>query len=57
MAESTLTAIAGREAAYTGKVVALDQLLAAPFSLMPSKLEFGPIPVPPVAIPGQDGTM
>jgi myo-inositol 2-dehydrogenase / D-chiro-inositol 1-dehydrogenase len=56
VAESTLTAIAGREAAYTGKVVSLDELLAAPFSLMPSKLEFGPIPVPPVAIPGQ-GTM
>jgi myo-inositol 2-dehydrogenase/D-chiro-inositol 1-dehydrogenase len=56
VAESTLTAIAGREAAYTGKVIALDELLAAPFSLMPSKLEFGPIAVPPVAIPGQ-GTM
>jgi myo-inositol 2-dehydrogenase/D-chiro-inositol 1-dehydrogenase len=57
VAESTLTAIAGREAAYTGKVVVLEQFLAAPFSLMPSKLEFGPIPVPPVAIPGQGQTM
>ena len=57
VAESTLTAIAGREAAYTGKVVVLDQLLATPFNLMPSKLEFGPIPVPPVAIPGQGQTM
>jgi myo-inositol 2-dehydrogenase/D-chiro-inositol 1-dehydrogenase len=57
VAESTLTAIAGREAAYTGKVVSLDQLVAAPFSLMPAKLEFGPIPVPPVAVPGQAGTM
>jgi myo-inositol 2-dehydrogenase / D-chiro-inositol 1-dehydrogenase len=55
--ESTLTAIAGREAAYTGKVVTLEQLMAAPFSLMPSKLEFGPIAVPPVAIPGQSQTM
>jgi myo-inositol 2-dehydrogenase / D-chiro-inositol 1-dehydrogenase len=53
VAESTLTAIAGREAAYTGKVVALDQLVAQPFTLMPSKLEFGPIAVPPVAVPGQ----
>jgi myo-inositol 2-dehydrogenase / D-chiro-inositol 1-dehydrogenase len=57
VAESTLTAIAGREAAYTGKVVVLEQFLAAPFNLMPSKLEFGPIPVPPVAIPGQGQTM
>jgi myo-inositol 2-dehydrogenase / D-chiro-inositol 1-dehydrogenase len=57
VAESTLTAIAGREAAYTGKVVVLEQFLAAPFNLIPSKLEFGPIPVPPVAIPGQGQTM
>ena len=57
VAESTLTAIAGREAAYTGKVVVLDQFLTAPFSLMPQTLEFGPIPVPPVAIPGTAGTM
>jgi myo-inositol 2-dehydrogenase/D-chiro-inositol 1-dehydrogenase len=57
LAESTLTAIAGREAAYTGKVVSLEQFLATPFSLMPSKLEFGPIAVPPVAIPGQSQTM
>jgi hypothetical protein len=57
VAESTLTAIAGREAAYTGKIVVLDQLLSAPFSLMPQTLEFGPIPVPPVAIPGTAGTM
>jgi myo-inositol 2-dehydrogenase / D-chiro-inositol 1-dehydrogenase len=57
VAESTLTAIAGREAAYTGKVVVLEQLLASPFSLTPPKLEFGPIPVPPVAIPGQGQTM
>jgi predicted dehydrogenase len=57
VAESTLTAIAGREAAYTGKVVVLEQFLASPFSLMPPKLEFGPIPVPPVAIPGQGQTM
>jgi predicted dehydrogenase len=56
VAESTLTAIAGREAAYTGKVVALDQLLNSPFSLMPSKLEFGPIAVAAVAIPGDGGT-
>lgn len=52
VADSTLTAIAGREAAYTGRVVSLDQLMAEPFSLMPEKLEFGPIAVPPVPVPG-----
>jgi len=56
VSESTLTAIAGREAAYTGKMVSLDALLNSPFSLMPSKLEFGPIAVPAVAIPGDGGT-
>jgi myo-inositol 2-dehydrogenase / D-chiro-inositol 1-dehydrogenase len=57
VADSTLTAIAGREAAYTGKVIALEQLVATPVSLLPAKLEFGPIAVPPVAIPGQNQTM
>ena len=57
VADSTLTAIAGREAAYTGKVIAFEQLVATPTSLMPAKLEFGPIAVPPVAVPGQNQTM
>jgi len=57
VADSTLAAIAGREAAYTGRVVVLEELLAAPVNLLPAKLEFGPIEVPPVAIPGQSQTM
>ena len=57
VADSTLAAIAGREAAYTGKVIALDQLMAEPFSLVPERLEFGPIAVPPVSVPGVDQTM
>src|SRR5690606_29943543 len=57
VADSTLAAIAGREAAYTGRVVVLEDLLAAPVNLLPAKLEFGPIEVPPVAIPGQSQTM
>ena len=44
VAESTLTAIMGRKAAYTGKVISLEQFMAAPESIMPAKLEFGPIP-------------
>ncbi len=53
VAESTLTAIMGRMSAYTGKAVTWDQALNSKEDLMPSALAFGPIPVPPVAIPGQ----
>jgi predicted dehydrogenase len=52
VAESTLTAIMGREAAYTGQVVEWDALLAAEQHLMPPDVGFGPLPVPPVAMPG-----
>jgi predicted dehydrogenase len=52
VADSTLTAICGREAAYTGKVVAFDQYVATDQSLAPAKLEFGAIATPPVAVPG-----
>jgi predicted dehydrogenase len=53
VAESTLTAIMGRMSAYTGKVVTWDQALSSKESLMPAKLAWGSLPVPPVAIPGQ----
>jgi myo-inositol 2-dehydrogenase / D-chiro-inositol 1-dehydrogenase len=52
VAESTLTAIMGRVSAYTGKVVTWDQALNAAESLVPPKLEWGPLPTPPVAVPG-----
>ena len=51
--ESSLTAVLGREAAYTGKSVSWDEILNAKQSLMPPKLEWGPMPMPPVAMPGQ----
>ena len=57
VADSTLAAIAGREAAYTGKVISLDQLMASPESIVPAHLEFGPLAVPPVPVPGNAGTM
>ena len=53
VAESTLTAIMGRMSAYTGKVVTWDQALNSKLELMPKDLKFGPIPTPPVAIPGE----
>jgi hypothetical protein len=52
VAESTLTAIMGRMSAYTGKVVTWDQALNSAESLVPAKLEWGVLPVPPVAVPG-----
>jgi myo-inositol 2-dehydrogenase / D-chiro-inositol 1-dehydrogenase len=53
VAQSTLTAIMGRMSAYTGKVVTWDQALNSSESLAPARLEWGPISVPPVAIPGR----
>lgn len=53
VAESTLTAIMGRMSAYTGKVVTWEQALNSQESLMPAKLEWGTMTVPPIAIPGQ----
>ncbi|HSE98269.1 MAG TPA: Gfo/Idh/MocA family oxidoreductase [Blastocatellia bacterium] len=53
VSESTLTAIMGRMSAYTGKVITWEQALNSNESLVPQRLEWGPMPVPPVAIPGQ----
>jgi len=53
-AESALTAIMGRMSAYTGKVVTFKAAMESPLDLFPKKLEFGPMPVPPVALPGKE---
>ena len=53
IAESTLTAIMGREAAYTGKDVTWSQLMAAKLDLMPKPFALGSLVVPPVPMPGQ----
>ncbi len=52
-AESTLTAIMGRMAAYTGQAVTWDQALNSEENLMPTKLEWGALAVAPVAMPGK----
>jgi myo-inositol 2-dehydrogenase / D-chiro-inositol 1-dehydrogenase len=52
VAESTLTAIMGRESSYTGLELNWDEFLNSDLDLSPAKYEFGPIAVPPVAIPG-----
>lgn len=56
MTESVLTAIMGREAAYTGQIVEWDELLEAEQNIAPAHLEnlrFGPLDVPPVPMPGR----
>jgi predicted dehydrogenase len=53
VAESTLVGIMGREAAYSGQTIEWDQALNAKTRLGPDKYEFGPLPFPPVAVPGQ----
>ena len=52
MCKSTLMAIMGRMSAYTGKMVTWAEALNSVEDLSPAKLEFGPIPVPEIAVPG-----
>ncbi|MCS7014845.1 MAG: Gfo/Idh/MocA family oxidoreductase [Gemmatales bacterium] len=52
MTKSTLMAIMGRMATYTGKLITWEMALNSKEDLTPPKYEFGPLPVPPVAKPG-----
>lgn len=52
MTKSTLLAILGRMATYTGQVITWQQALESQEDLTPPKYEFGPLPVPEVARPG-----
>jgi predicted dehydrogenase len=52
VAESTLTAIMGREAAYTGQEITWDMILKADMELAPPQIAFGPLAVPAVPMPG-----
>jgi len=51
-ASSTLLALMGRMAAYTGEVISPDQVMGSQESLVPSRLAWGDAPVRPVPIPG-----
>lgn len=53
MAFSTLMAIMGRMAAYTGQVVTWDQALNSQEDLNPRPIQWGPREVPELAIPGR----
>jgi predicted dehydrogenase len=52
MCKSTLMAIMGRMATYTGQVITWEKALHSKEDLTPSHYEFGALPVPPVAKPG-----
>jgi predicted dehydrogenase len=54
VAESTLTAVMGRMAAYSGKEIKWEDALNSQESTMPEKLSWDmSLPVPPVAVPGK----
>ncbi len=54
VAISTMTAIMGRMAAYTGKKLAWDEALNSNLNLVPDELDFSkPYPVGPVPVPGE----
>ncbi len=51
-AQSTLLALMGRTAAYTGQVITPDMILNSKEDLSPPRYEFGPLAMPPVPVPG-----
>ena len=53
VAESTMTGILGREAAYTGKALDWDVAMQSTKRLGPENYDLGPCPVPSVPMPGQ----
>ena len=52
MAKSTMMAVLGRMAAYTGKTITWEDAMNSKEDLTPAKYEWGPMEVPPVAMPG-----
>lgn len=53
VAESTLTAIMGRMATYSGQSVTWEEALTSDERLGPTSYEMGPLPVDPVPMPGR----
>lgn len=52
MCKSSMMAIMGRMSAYTGQTLTWEQAFNSKQNLMPAKLEFGPLAMPAVAVPG-----
>ena len=51
--DSVLTAVAARVSAYTGQLMRFSDVAKSNHSLMPAKLEFGPLPEAQMPIPGK----
>ena len=51
-AASTLLALMGRTAAYTGEVITPEMILNSKESLSPPRYEFGTLATPPIPVPG-----
>ncbi len=52
MSNSTMMAIMGRLAAYTGQTITWDQAMGSQEDLTPAAYEFGDLPMPAIAEPG-----
>ncbi len=52
VAESNLTAIMAREAAYTGQEITWDDVMSSKQDLTPDEWAFGSMPDPAIAVPG-----
>jgi myo-inositol 2-dehydrogenase / D-chiro-inositol 1-dehydrogenase len=52
MAKSSLLAIMGRMATYTGQSITWEQAMNSKEDLTPEKYEWGSIPTPAIAMPG-----
>jgi predicted dehydrogenase len=53
MTNSTLLGIMGRMATYTGKIITWEMALNSREDLSPPAYTWGPLPVPPVPVPGK----
>lgn len=53
VAHSTMTAIMGRESAYSGKIITWEEALNSKMSLEPAKFEMGEMPPVEIPMPGR----
>src|SRR5205807_2674787 len=53
MVRSTMLAILGRMVTYTGQTITWEQAMNSTEDLTPAGYEWGPLPTPPVAVPGK----
>jgi predicted dehydrogenase len=54
VAESTMTCIMAREAAYSGQKVTWDMMMSSKLDLLPKQFDYkATVPVPSIAVPGE----